>query len=210
MARHAADRGVPRIKISTNGTLLGPEMVERLLASGVTSIRVPLESNDAGEYRAWRGGTRDVVVAGLERLIARRDQLGVRVKIVVATVVSGQTDETVAGVRQLAEQLGADGHELMPNIWADQWPVARLPPAPSRCDQPLATLHVLADGAVTPCCHSLLGEVVLGNVHRQSIEDIWNGAAARRTRADFRADRLQRCGACNFGVSLDPAGRPLV
>ncbi|HYH65328.1 MAG TPA: radical SAM protein [Urbifossiella sp.] len=209
MTRRAAARGVPNIKISTNGTLLSDSMVGQLLASGVTSVRVALDSADPTEYRALRGGSWARAVAGIERLVVARDRIGAPVRVVVASVVTGQSPESLRRVRALAAELGADDHELMPNIWAGQFPVAGRRPPPERCDQPLRTIHVLADGDVVPCCHSLTGEVVLGNIHRESLRDIWAGAAARRARDEFTGARFPLCGGCNFGVRLDPDGRPI-
>ena len=44
-------------------------------------------------------------------------------------------------------------------------------------------MHILADGRVSLCCHDWLGETEIGNVNRQSLEEIWEGEA-RRTLVD--------------------------
>lgn len=49
----------------------------------------------------------------------------------------------------------------------------------SGCEQrrPDERLHIRADGSVVLCCQDWRGEVVLGSLTSQSIEELWNGSA---------------------------------
>lgn len=47
------------------------------------------------------------------------------------------------------------------------------------------------DGLVTPCC--LLGNYSLGNIQRQTLEELWNGEAARALRKEFIEGRIKTC-----------------
>jgi radical SAM protein with 4Fe4S-binding SPASM domain len=62
------------------------------------------------------------------------------------------------------------------------------------CMAPWMHLHVLAEGQVTPCCES---REMLGNINRQSFQEIWNGAPMRTVRAQMlRGERLSGCQKC--------------
>jgi radical SAM protein with 4Fe4S-binding SPASM domain len=62
------------------------------------------------------------------------------------------------------------------------------------CMAPWMHLHVQAEGFVTPCCES---RQQLGNINRQSFDEIWNGAAMSEVRAKMlRGERLEGCQKC--------------
>jgi MoaA/NifB/PqqE/SkfB family radical SAM enzyme len=75
----------------------------------------------------------------------------------------------------------------------------------SLCRRPRSLTYVTANGNVLPCCFSpfTTGDypgLILGNVFRSPLEDIWNGLAYRRFRAallsDVPPESCDRCGAC--------------
>lgn len=43
------------------------------------------------------------------------------------------------------------------------------------CDHVINTLTVRADGAVVPCCYDLTSKLVMGNILKETLADIWNG-----------------------------------
>ena len=60
-------------------------------------------------------------------------------------------------------------------------------------------LAVLCDGTVVPCCLDGEGELALGNLFRQELEDILRGERAAAIQAGFDARRpvealCRRCG----------------
>jgi radical SAM protein with 4Fe4S-binding SPASM domain len=65
---------------------------------------------------------------------------------------------------------------------------------PAFCMAPWMHLHVQAEGFVTPCCESRLQ---LGNINRQSFDEIWNGPAISAVRAQMLCgERLKSCQKC--------------
>ena len=74
------------------------------------------------------------------------------------------------------------------------------------CDQPFSTVNITADGRVGRCCADFYFEDVMGNVPRQSLLEIWNGAPLRAAREMLlRGDRSGSalCSRCDHrGVDL--------
>jgi radical SAM protein with 4Fe4S-binding SPASM domain len=65
---------------------------------------------------------------------------------------------------------------------------------PAFCMAPWMHFHVPADGHVTPCCESRLR---LGNINRQTFNEIWSGSAMSAVRAQMlRGDRVESCRKC--------------
>ena len=74
------------------------------------------------------------------------------------------------------------------------------PPAAS-CVLPFSQFIVRPDGMVSLCCNDALGQVTLGDLNRQSMAEIWRGAAfadVRRAMAASGRSALPLCRACDF------------
>lgn len=61
------------------------------------------------------------------------------------------------------------------------------------------TLYVLTNGDVVPCCMDWKGELVLGNINSQSINEIWNGGEFNRIRdlhLQMKKSEIPICSRC--------------
>ena len=50
------------------------------------------------------------------------------------------------------------------------------------CWDPFRRLGVFADGSVTPCCTFSSKELIVGDIRKSTLKEIWDGEAARRVR----------------------------
>lgn len=65
---------------------------------------------------------------------------------------------------------------------------------PGHCITAATALLVEWDGSVLPCCRD---HIVLGNLHHQSFQELWNGEVMQRLRASFYRKRLsENCRRC--------------
>ena len=120
-ARARADAtGVPLLlQVTTNGTLLTPELVERLGALKVhvaISIDGTRTQHEAGRPLAGGGSSWDATRAGLERLVAARDRFPFDVIAVVDPCNVGELGE---GVAELVDR-GVEALTLNVN-WGARW-----------------------------------------------------------------------------------------
>ena len=71
------------------------------------------------------------------------------------------------------------------------------------CDQsPFESVHVLASGNVVVC--EVHDEVSLGNLHEQSLREIWNGERYRKFRRRYAADPPPECRTCVWKLAYAP------
>ena len=70
VARYAADRGL-HLTVATNGTLLAPDKVAEMVASGIRYAEISLDSTDPAKHDAWRGspGFWERAVAGIRNVV---------------------------------------------------------------------------------------------------------------------------------------------
>lgn len=75
------------------------------------------------------------------------------------------------------------------------------------CSYPSVRLMVLANGDVVPCCVDWRAEMVVGNVHGQSLKEIWDGGLLRKLRQELRVGVFKSsiCGSC---TSFNAYSRP--
>src|ERR1700743_3170031 len=78
----------------------------------------------------------------------------------------------------------------------------------SRCRRPWSLMYFTANGRALPCCIAPFSEhgydnYTLGDASRQTLEEIWNGAAYREFRAALLSDRPPKaCANCGLRWSL--------
>ena len=198
MAKKAAGLGVRRIKVSTNGHFLSDENIKRILSSGITQIRIALDTSSPGEYaRGRRGGDFHRVIKGIEKLCSAKAKTGVPLRVVVCSVTVDPSLLEDNPVRKLASSLGADAYEILHDIWDEQGIFTNVPPK-ERCIYPFKYFTLLAHGMVAPCCHVWHPDWILGNADEQPVEEIWYGQRTQKLRSIFLEGKFKYCSICNY------------
>jgi hypothetical protein len=193
MVAFARGAGIPRVKLSTNGILLGPASARTLGLAGLTDLRVTIHRDQDG---AWS----PVALAHLRFLCAELKRVPRQIRVTAATVILDDARERYDRLAAVVAEMGADELELWPNMWRDELPMPRRPDG-RRCTRLFDTITCLSDGSIIPCCFGYEHPAILGNVARQSSVAIWSSDGFRSLREAFRAGRLPSCFACNFGLS---------
>lgn len=197
--RHVADR-IPETTtlVTTNGTALTPEMSEALIDAGLKRIKVSLQSLDDETNRRIMGYGADKVVQNIlecARLIRKkRSRLDLRVSMIVHANNPDEVDRARQfwkknGVRLVTSALENRGG----NIENAQELNAGEPMRPrSDCIRPFREMCILFNGQVVLCCVDWFRTVILGDVSKQSIQEVWHGPVIQGIREGFeRGDALK-------------------
>jgi len=65
------------------------------------------------------------------------------------------------------------------------------------CSEPWGQVTVYADGTVTPCCNTVGRNLPIGNISKNSLKEIWNGAKMMEVRKSFlKNDPSDVCKSC--------------
>lgn len=109
MIARAQQRGV-KVSFITNGSLLTPDAIDRILAGGVEKVSVSMESADAETFREIRGGKLEKVLRGVEALIATRNARSLqRPAVGLSVTVLRSTRAHLPEILSLYDRLGLDG-----------------------------------------------------------------------------------------------------
>jgi radical SAM protein with 4Fe4S-binding SPASM domain len=218
MAGKVKALGIPHVKTVSNGMLVRESDFEAIVRSGLDSIEFSIdadspEANDAVRRRAKFTHVRDTIIG----LVETNRRLGANLEVCVSTTqfqsledyTPGQEAPIPAYLERALQSVRSD--IVFKTTWAMHWPAELtfegydlLHEVPGRnftprCSLLSETLSIRADGSVVPCCFDLTSRCVIGNVMDTPLDDIWNGEAFTKFRADFAARTFHPlCANCAF------------
>jgi radical SAM protein with 4Fe4S-binding SPASM domain len=191
--------------LSCNPPSLHPELSARLLAAGISNIVLSLDSLNAATYRDIRGPAAQLARAdtNIRELIKLRNKGGYRTFITLQMINMHCNKTEADSFLQYCRDLSVDrGVVIRMGRWDfDDDYVTELGEFTSvgydaYCARPWNSVVVLWDGRVVPCCHDYDGIVVIGDLRRQSLEEVWNSAEAAQFRKSNQDYKL--CRQCAF------------
>ena len=199
-----------RVCLVTNGTLLHKRREELLAAKSLHKVSVSLHSFEgnggAGDLPAYLQQVWDVCLPLSERgvLCALRlwnEGTAPRLNGAVEAFLSQRIGRDVESLPRDAR----GNRTLRPNLFLERaerfgWPDLNAPESGANfCHGFTRQLAVLWDGMVTPCCLDSEGDIPLGNLLSQPLEEILQGERAAAMAAGFAARKpteelCRRCG----------------
>lgn len=187
--------------VTTNGVKLSEDLSRRLIEAGLKRIKVSLQSLDPEVNKQLMGAQCDsdrvvenvVACRHVTREMARAGSTAaknfdLRVSMIVTSLNRAEIEEArrfwrrhdVRLVTSVLENRGGNAPkaaELNPNAMRQ---------FRGQCLRPSREMCILWNGDVVLCCVDWWRTVRLGNVARQSIRDVWNGARAEAIRSALK------------------------
>lgn len=206
LIRRYKKAGVSKIKITTNASLLTPDVARALVTAGLDDLFVSFDGESPEENDAIRRrGQFSISSANiLELLRIRKDLVAVtpqvricNIRIATRALLNVYLSQGSAGFPEPPEYL-----RLTFAAWTDEisfmshaamaWPsmdttgyvvyTAKTQPQVLYCQSAFETVTVMSNGNVVPCCYDIAGEEVFGNVLENTIFDIWQSPRAMALR----------------------------
>lgn len=222
-AKHAHERGRGlQLGCSSNVTLLRGRAAEELARVPLAILMLAVDGIDADSYSRIRvNGDFDRVLENLDafaELYAAAPVDERPARVVLSFIDLPTLRDAAAAEAFWRERLPLFAVQRKPlNLWAMQDLVqidrllgrieASAARAPRRrpCGEFSRGLTVLVDGRVVPCCNDHEGAIVLGDLRRQTLEEIWNSAQLQ----ELRADRVLDNPLCRYCQHQDGRGSEL-
>lgn len=200
-------------RLSTNATLLTPEISRKLMSAGLGYIVFSVDGYSKESYEKIRvGANYDVVEKNILDFLEIKKQNDFGTKTQVQFIkVSGnlseqeafvkkwkKTDIDCINVKSFSTRAGRVEHI---DRFAETESIREKMKKRTPCFYLWETLVVLWDGRVITCCQDLLGELVVGDVKKQTLKEIWNSPAMadlrrRQVEGDFS---MKPCATCADG-----------
>ena len=200
-----------RVVLTTNGTLLPARQEALLAASALYKVNISLhsfEANEKGSFEDYLDGCFSFArAASGQGIIA-----DLRLWNLDGETTKGENAKNAEILHRLEQYFPQPwtkntwGYRLQDRAFLHcaekfDWPDLALPEQSARgtCRALKDQLAVLSDGTVAPCCLDHEGDIPLGNLFSQEMEEILDGPAARALLAGFSRRELceplcRRCG----------------
>lgn len=182
-----ASAACERVELTTNAIPLTSKKAMEIIDAEVDYVRVSLYGIKAQKVRDNVRGLRWL------REVMRKKKPFICVKVHLAS----DLEATQAEYAGIADEVTCEG---LHTIGSDFVHLSSAEGKQKACAYPFYTLVVKANGDVVPCCVAWETSLVVGNVGKQTLMEIWNGAALRRLHhlhLEGRRSELAACAKCD-------------
>jgi hypothetical protein len=195
------------LQLSTNGALLQGALAEQIRTSGLDKIIFSLDGNSAQTYESIRiNGNFEQVVFNIQSFVETVERKGGPVSKIKLIQFKKNTAEVYAFRDKWDRYKSVIVSIMWLSTWAGQLPDLEaqsnnLSPYASSGRQACADLWFKMQvnwlGEVNLCCFDWSGQVTIGNLHNQSVFDVWQGEKIVAERQRHLEERYQgMCAPC--------------
>jgi radical SAM protein with 4Fe4S-binding SPASM domain len=173
-----AQCGVMDLMVHTNGQLLDEKMSRSLVELPLSRLNVSVDAATPEVYRLVRGGSLERLEANLKRFLAIRQAAGSELPYLRLTFLKQpqnmhEAEPFRAKWEGLADRI--DFQDMAQPMGDGLETTHRSEDVRRDCWYPNRMLYIDYNGDVFPCCSFYYRFLKLGNVHEQTLDDIWNG-----------------------------------
>lgn len=189
--------------LSCNPPNLHPALGARLLDAGISNLVLSLDSLDASVYQDIRGKAArfDRADTNIREFLRLRNQKEIPVSVTLQMINLDCNQEEADEFLNYCQEVGVDrgvvirlGRWDFDDAFLEELGEYSSPGYDGYCSRPSESVVVLWDGRVVPCCHDYDGEIVLGDLKKSELEEIWNSVSARSFRnSGFDNSLCQKC-----------------
>lgn len=169
----------------TNGLLMTEKLADDLIAAGVDRVRFSVDGASQPVYRMNRVGGDFDKVLGIMRMFHAKSR-GTGTTAEWQMIAMRNNEHEIARAQKLAEEIGI--HFFWKSVATDNPLQLTLDPKYHRqprlkpCQDIYVIYNVLWNGDVVPCCRDSNGSVILGNVAKNTLAEVWDSVRYRRVR----------------------------
>ena len=202
VCRMCHQNGIFGLAVHTNAIDLTPDVDRVLFANGVGILIVKIDACSPEGYQQVHGlDAYGTVVSNIRRLNAAKQQHETPMPLIVPELVkSTETTEDMeefydAWLREMGGTV-ITGYSHCGGQLPDRSVMDMSPPVRSACRRLASRCLVLADGTVTSCDQDFAGRQIIGDLSKNSLQEIWQGPAFTALRADQSTNRYDNHPVC--------------
>ncbi len=208
MVAMAKKRGITeKTYITTNGALFSPELNRKLVHAGLDEILISIEGVSSSEYQEITGTEIDFseLVANIRNFYQNKGNC----KFFIKTVTYTESEHKVRKFHEIFDPICdfAYVEQVVPvfervnyeDMVLDRSRLNKFGRPIDVCTRPFFNMCVHSNGAIGPCLVDYIPEILLGNVERDALRDVWRGNQLNQFRImHLKKKRFDhfKCGTC--------------
>lgn len=189
----AKEHGFIDLMMNTNATLLDEEKAEKILDSGLTRLLIGFDGHSKEVYEKIRvGADYEKVLANINRFLEIKKKRKavlplVRMSFVINELNQHEVDDYYNYWKDKVDYIAFQEY-IAPPVEAPRvfGSVITSDKKEYNCEQPRNSLTIRANGDVMPCCSFWGYYLNMGNVQKNTIQEIWNGTRINAIRKQFQ------------------------
>ena len=193
-----------KTKINTNAALLTEDMGKKLLESKLDQLWISVNGYSPETYKESMALDFDLTMRNINTFLDMKKTLGFkRPKIVITTIKTKLVEHELEKAREywstrdvkfsLHHLDNRTGEEVTGTIRPSNDQVLQ---RKRGCDLFLKQAYIVENGDMILCCHDWRQSVVLGNVAKTSIAEVWNSDRFKTLIYEYYADKFDNLEIC--------------
>lgn len=193
--RYTKQKGIKRVAIFSNGSLLTADKANELVDAGLDLIKVSFDGATKEEFERIRPPLKfDTIIENIKELVRIRNLKKSTLKIKVACCSTSDKNETIRSLENCVD--GFSFGKI--HNWTDSgMDHAETSAIRKPCSRVWQTFTVLSNGKAALCCLDYEGQVILGDVNKKPIFEIWKNESYRKIRLLHKTARQDQIIICN-------------
>jgi MoaA/NifB/PqqE/SkfB family radical SAM enzyme len=202
--KYIKSKGGLKVSFSSNGTLLTKDKVDALLDSGLDAIVFSFDGVTKEVYESIRVGANfEKTKENIIRLVKERNRRGLqKPSISLAVLIQKANYQEIEQFKSFWQELPIKVcfSEVINRTGADLLPEelkARLKPRPAYpCRRIFEVIAVMSNGKVVLCCGDYTGSIILGDLNKQTIPEVWDSNKFKKIREihlNGQGDKIRLC-----------------
>lgn len=210
------DHGVMDVFLGTNGTLLSSDISRFIIEQEISRLEISLDATTPETYEKIRGKNQlDLIEANIHEFLRIRKEMGKTVPLLrLCFCVQKENYHEVEAFKKKWDNSGVDYLDFQNVVdFSDVGPALDnddtwSPPTvedlaaqeDTHCAYPFNSLHVWANGDITPCCTYYGQALSLGSVNDLTLTEAWNGEKITDLRKQLKGEKELNpiCRSCLF------------
>ena len=192
----AKDHGIKYTYFVTNASLLTPDKSRQLIEAGLDEFKVSFYGTDSATYNeTMKGLDFEKTFNNLKDFFRIRKEMGRKAPRVILQYLPLETNkfrikEFIFLMKSLInESIGDSLNIFALHNYGDGRSYLKPGKITGICRYPWRTTVILHDGRVVLCCLDYNGVQVVGDVNKNTIEEIWNSERYKQVRENFKSLR---------------------
>lgn len=185
MVKYAKDNDVAeRIEIVTNASLIDKKMSDRLIEAGVDRLKISIQGTNAEKYKdvSQYDLNYDEFLSNLKYFYDNKKHTQVYIKIIdIALEDKADEEKFKAMFTPVADDVNIEYaipfiKELDDSVYNKEFDKCKQGDLKKSqiCSMPFYMQVLAPNGDILPCCSTDV-PIALGNIHKNSIKEIWDG-----------------------------------